>query len=221
MAIMFLRSFLYRLFFVLDKHYLGMKFFARNQLVLGLFLGIFYRYMSSNVVLFFNKVPPKTEHFARTRDVLKAIERSEYTTTAIYRLLYDDILYPLKHAGKTEVFDRLIKTHKYNPGFLSKNTDQAPSTAVGKLRKTVTTKTPISIRSQGEYNSPKGMTPTPLRLRKSQRTGRVYVPPAKPGVPPVPWAYYDPRFDAVVALVFSHLSPTMGLHCHCYNKTMG
>ncbi len=114
----------------LSPSFLYQKLYFRHQVFFGFFLGIFWRYLSSDLVLLFNRQTSVRQPLLSTSDVLDALEAGTYTAITQLELYFDQILYPIHLKGKSQYLDRLIRINENNPALLIKGEHEIMRTLV-------------------------------------------------------------------------------------------
>ncbi len=116
--IYFVRFLVKKYWCYVSPSFLYQKLYFRHQVFLGFFLGIFWRYLSSDLVLLFNRHTSVRQPLLSTSDILDALEAGTYTAITQVQLYQDQVLYPIHLKGKSKFHDRLIRIHESNPTLL-------------------------------------------------------------------------------------------------------
>ncbi len=101
------------------------SFLTRYKVLTAFFLGIFFRYLGSDLVMLFNNAFPR-EKFQSTDDVLRGLEYSQIKIVVLTKLYFDTVVNPknFKLDPKAPILERFHKIAEYNKPVLAQNEKQ-------------------------------------------------------------------------------------------------
>ena len=90
----------------------------------GVLFAVFLKYLSSDIVLIFNRMGPRDFVFHNSWDVLEALESGTFTAVTVYKLQYDRYLNP-QGPLTSNFLKRMQAAARHNPPLLLSNIPSA------------------------------------------------------------------------------------------------